>query len=178
MDCKRAASINDEGISLIEAVVSGAVAMVIASLMLPVLQMNNQMTSNGAVSTKVQMQYEAAVSQITATARRANAVMVSGESWPPSSTMSSVSAAVVILYDESGNQIGGYQVSGTSLQEWVSGNWQNFKSGSDHVQVTGGSNFTLSGDRKWLTLNLGVFAVYGSQKDTVLSKQEPILCRN
>jgi len=178
MASKRATPVAVCGFTLIEGLVAGAIASVIGTILVTVLNMNSQLTSGGALNAKVQMHYETAIEQISATARRANTILSQDESWPPVWNVNPLSTSTIMMYDDKGAPIGGYRVSGVQLQEYINGSWQNFTNGTDDIQAVSGSVFALSGDRKWLTVNLGVFAVYSGLKDTVASKQEVVLCRN
>jgi hypothetical protein len=178
MACKCSTPVAVGGFTLMECLVAGSVASIVGTILLSMLQMNSQQTSDGALNAKVQMHYETAIAQISATARRANVILSQGESWPPLWNVNPLSTSTIMMYDNTGAPIGGYRVSGIMLQEYIHGSWRNFRNGTNDIQVVSGSAFSLSGDRKWLTVNLSVFAVYTGLKDTVTSKQEVLLCRN
>ncbi|MBN1129649.1 MAG: type II secretion system protein [Chitinispirillaceae bacterium] len=175
---QRTTSVMVRGFTLVEGLVTVAVASVIGTILVTMLQMNGQCTSDGALNAKVQMQYETVIAQISATARRANAILPQDESWPPIWNIDPLSTGAIMMFNDNGAAIGGYRVNGIALQEYIDGSWQNFSNGTEDIQVVSGSAFALSGDRKWLTVNLNVFAVYCGRKDTVTSKQEVLLCRN
>jgi len=171
--------INARGFTLVEAIVASAVSVVVGAVMLTILQMNNNGVSNGALNARIQMQYETVVSQISQNARFANVVLTSSESWPPAANAAAATGISQIdVYNAIGTKTGGYKIVGTALQEYVGATWINFKVGPNAVQVTSGSGFSLTADRKWLTLNLSVFSTFLSLKDTALSKREAYICRN
>jgi len=161
----------------VEAVVAGIIAVIVGSITFTVFQMANQMVESGGISTKIQMQYSIVVMQIGKSIRGAN-VVIENQTWPPASNAAATTTQVIYLFNSSGAQTGGYKVNGTVLQELAAGSWQNFRIGPSDVQVTAASNFSLSGDKRWITLGLNVFSTFRSLKDTVTSKQEAFTCRN
>ncbi|MBN1130856.1 MAG: hypothetical protein JXA71_17845 [Chitinispirillaceae bacterium] len=177
--------ISERGFTLVEGIVVAALTVIIAAVMLTIFQMNGQAVSNGAVNTRIQMQYETVVSQIGQKTRYANAVLDgsgAGESWPPSENAAPVphTKTVWVFGPNNTGMIGGYQITGTTLREYdlTIHDWKNFSVGSSDVKVTESSGFSLSGDRKWLTVNISVFSTLLSITDTAFSKQEVFLCRN
>lgn len=174
------------GFTLVESIVASALVLVVGGVTLTILQMNNRGVSNGALNARIQMQYETVVSQIGRSARFANVVLdgTSSESWPPSATAAPASGIKAItMFDTSGNWIGGFKiVSDTMLQEYDTTTtppaWINFRVGPNDVRVTPNSSFSLTGDRKWLTLNISVFSSFGSLRDTAVTKQEVFACKN
>jgi hypothetical protein len=168
------------GFTLVEGVIVGSLSLLVLAALSTVFYLNTIQTSDGAVNTLAQMQYANVVDQIGRTVRRAssasevNPVPVDSTLNPPDPSPS----PVMYLFDRSGNLIGGFQRSGTALQEWSGTQFINFKAGGQNVQVTSGSNFAISGGRKNVTVNLSVFAAGGAVKDTVASKKESFSCRN
>jgi prepilin-type N-terminal cleavage/methylation domain-containing protein len=171
---------NVKGFTLIESILAAAIAAILGGVMYTILRMHNDGIALGAVSARIQMQYGTMVDQIGQKARAANAVAKSsGETWSDSMDYTPDTAASVYMYDTAGHNIGGYQIAGTALQEWVSNKWQNFHVGNNDVTVLPGSCFYLgSSDRKSLTLRIAVVSTVGNRCDTTLSKQELFLCRN
>jgi len=176
-----------QGFSLVEAIVSSAVAVIIATVMLTLFQMNSQSVSRGGLNAAIQMQYETALSQIGQTARKANAVLQTApasETWSDTLHLNAApNVSQITMFDGSGASIGGYQISGTVLKERLAdGSWPNFKVGSKDVQVSSQSSFSLSADRKWLTVNIAVIAATGLSAgalcDTAPAKGEVFQCRN
>jgi hypothetical protein len=165
------------GFTLVEALVASSLSIIIGSILYTILQMSNQLVGNGGLNTKVQMQYGIVVMQIGKSVRGANKV-IENQTWPPASNAPALSTQTIYLFSTTGVQTGGYRINGTTLQELISGTWQNFVIGSSTVQVTAASNFSLSGDKAWVTLGVNVFSTYRALKDTVSSKQEAFECRN
>lgn len=169
--------INSPGFTLVETIVAGLIAVIIGSVTFTVFQMANSLVQSGGINTKNQMQYSIVVMQIGKSIRGANTV-IENQTWPPASNASGVNTQTIYLFNSSGVQTGGYRVSSTNLQELVSDTWQNFMVGPSAVLVTAASNFSLTGDKKWVTLGLNVFSTFRTLKDTVTSKQEVFTCRN
>jgi len=87
---------------------------------------------------------------------------------------------VIYFIGNSGAVLGGYRRSGYIFEE-LKGSFTPFKVGSDtvHVVNVGANNtFSIAGDRKTVQLNLSVFGIDRSIKDTMVSKRETFVCRN
>ena len=171
------------GFTLVEAIVASAIAVVVGVVMLTILQMNNQGVSNGALNARIQMQYETVVAQISRDARFANVVLdgTTSESCPlAAGAVPKAGITAVKMFDDDCHWIAGYQIVGTTLQEYVTTTnaWINFRVGPNEVTVTPASSFSLTADRKWLTLNIAVFSSFASLKDTAVSKKEVFVCKN
>ncbi|MBN2036989.1 MAG: hypothetical protein JW768_09635 [Chitinispirillaceae bacterium] len=176
---------NKAGMTLIEGLITAAVAVVIGTVMVTVIYFNGDQVKSSALNAKLLQQYETVVSQISQTTRGSNAVLEMGETWHsstfsfPQSTTQSFQ-----VYDASGNRIGGFLIDGTTLKEWSTSvnNWVPFvinpSDGPVQVTINPPSNFILAPNRKYVTLNLNIVASYLSQKDTVFSGQEVFSCRN
>jgi competence protein ComGC len=169
---------NTGGFTLVEAIVSAAIATIVGTIMLIILQMNNQFISDGACNTKIQMQYETVVAQIGQNMRKANAIIADGETWASSMHFAADTVDKISLCDNSGTVIAGYEVVGTVLKERLNGIWQDFRVGGNVVQVSNESAFFLREDRKSIVLNISVVSSFWNFHDTVQTKQEMFLCRN
>jgi hypothetical protein len=174
--------INPSGFTLVEGIVGSAILVLGGMIIFIVLQINNQGVSNSTLNARIQMQYETVVEQIGRSARFANVVLLVSESWPPAANAMPVSdIKAVKLFNDQGDSIGGYRiVNATTLQEYDTTAllWKNFRVGPNDVKVTSNSGFSLTANRKWLTVNLSVFSSYASLVDTAVSKQEVFLCKN
>jgi hypothetical protein len=169
---------NTDGFTLVEAIVSAAIVTITGTVMFTILQMNNQYVSCGALNSKIQMQYETVVAQIGQNVRQADAIIADGETWASSMHLAAMNANKILLCDNTGATIAGYEVAGNVLRERIGGIWQDFRVGGNVVQVLDGSVFFLSDTRKTVVLNLSVVSSFLNIKDTVLTKQEMFLCRN
>jgi hypothetical protein len=74
---------NRNGFTLIEGIVAGAIASVIALSAFTLFQMTTQQSRAGMVHSMLNIKYENAVEQICASIRRSNSVLQTGEVWPP-----------------------------------------------------------------------------------------------
>jgi hypothetical protein len=169
---------NIAGFTLVEGVVGSFLTMIIVAVMYTFFTMNSQLVARGALNTKIQMQYTTAVEQIGRTARRAASVFAAGEPWKAEAQATPDTATSIWMYDATGHPIGGYQIAGTELLEWVNNEWKNFRVGSSDVKVKTASAFFLADDRRSVTLDIAVVSSGMSLADTALSKNEVFLCRN
>ena len=179
---------NRNGFTLVEGIVAGAIASVIALSAFTLFQMTTQQSRAGMVHSMLNIKYENAVEQLCASIRRSNCVLQTGEAWPPVTDLIEVTGiSTIFLHNAAGNDAGGYQITAAGiLQErvftgatWV---WQNYQIGNATINVStsapASSNFSLSADRKTVTLNLNVIDLFGGARDTVFSRGEVFLCRN
>jgi hypothetical protein len=179
---------NRNGFTLVEGIVSGAIASVIAFTGFTLFHMTTQQSRAGMIHSMLNIKYENAVEQICASIRRSNSVLQTGEFWPPAAGLDEVNEIpAIFLYNAAGNDFGGYQITDAGILqervfiggEWV---WQNYQIGNATVTVSTTppalSNFSLSADRKTVTLNLNVIDRFRGLKDTVYSRREVLLCRN
>jgi hypothetical protein len=168
----------ENGLTLVEAVIAGFVSMIIVAVMYTLFTMSGQMVARGALNSKIQLQYQTVVEQIGRTARHAGSVLESGEPWDSAFNAASAAVTSIMMFDGSGNPIGGYRIEERALQEWTDGDWKNFRIGNHDVTVPAGSAFTLADDRKSVTLCIAVVSSDRSLIDTVHSHHEVFLCRN
>jgi type II secretory pathway pseudopilin PulG len=168
------------GFSLVETIVSGAVTTVLAGVMFIILQMNNQGISNGAVNTRIQVQYQTVIDQIALDSRRATAILDgNSESWNAfnGGTFAPLRTNWIELYDNTGARIKGYKIEGTVLQEWINGRgYVPFLVGDVPVQVLG--CFALAKDRKQDSVMLRVFSSFMNINDTTAARIESVISRN
>ncbi len=172
------------GFTLVETIVAACITAIIATVMLTLLRMNNDQVSIGALNTLVNMQYSTAVSQIGDIARTATVILDGAEAWSPAPNAALLATKTIKMWDINGAVIGGFNINGTTLQEWKTGvGFIDFHVGdaaasSTLVKVDGASGFSLSSDRKTVTLAIRVVSTSGSRTAYVKSKQEVFTCRN
>jgi hypothetical protein len=165
---------------MVEAIVTTLVALVLAGAAISLFIINNRAVSNGALNTKLLMQYETVIEQIGTMTR--NAVYICDDATcPPLAHAVPTTTNIIYLFDINNVQVGGYWLDGSALKEWKTGSWVPFTVGPNAVLVTtvapNISNFIVSQDRKSVTLNVSVWTSFGSLKDTSVSNQETFMSR-
>ena len=167
-----------KGFTLVEAIVSGAISIFVVLAAIALFKMNANQISGSTVRSLTKMQYQTAIDAIGAMARKATLISQTDANFTDNDTFADSSNAVYFL-DTSGTVLGGFRRNGNFLREYKGGVFTNFKVGSKNIQIdTTKSLFEISADRKSVVLNLTVFGMDGSSKDTVLSKKEKFQCRN
>jgi hypothetical protein len=167
------------GFTLVEAIVSGVLSLLVLLAAVAVFMMNSKQVSGGFVSSVAKLQYQTVIDQIGLKVRRSSVISSTNQN-----ILDAGGAAIlcdqIFLFDLTGN-CGGYQRAGTALQQWNGTQFVNFTVGSRNVQVkdVGATNtFTIAPDRKSVQVNLTVICVDGKSKDTMYSNKETFKCRN
>jgi hypothetical protein len=174
---------NNAGVTLVEALVATIIAAVVGAVMLTIIYLNGRQVSASMRTMKLCMGYDIAVSQIGKTCRAARFITRPGDTgWPPNAN-GAATTTTIYMRGSTGDTIGGYTISGTSLKEWdtAAKEFIGLKiSPTDSIRVTSvpPSNFILSQSRKNVTVNLQVVALYSGVPDTFRSVREMFLCRN
>jgi type II secretory pathway pseudopilin PulG len=170
-----------KGFTLVEAIVAGMVAAIIAGFAATLIYMVGSQSTQSSLQMKLLMQYEIAAEQMARVTRNAHFVLAEGETFPPWNNAALTTNAVQ-MYSIAGVRTGGFKINGTTLQEWslITNQWVDFKinPADSGVKVLSASGFTLSPSRTDVTLGVGVVATAKSKKDTITSGQELIACRN
>jgi hypothetical protein len=171
---------NRKGVTLVEAIVAGALSIFVLLTAMAIYKMNADQIRGSFLCSLTRMQYQTVIEQIERHARQAKVILSSNASDFIDTAITPKSADVIYFIDGTGATLGGYKRSGTILKE-LKGSFTPFKVGSDTVHVLDvgtDSTFTIAGDKKSVRLNLSVFSVDGSLKDTMVSKRETFVCRN
>jgi Tfp pilus assembly protein PilW len=176
----RQTALDNEGFTLVEAVVAGVLSVLVLLTLVALYIMNMQQISGVSARSLSRVQYQTVIEQIGRTVRTAS--MIGTNQTDYAGTVASP-YDTIFLFDTSGTVVGGYCRITTSLKEWnVAGAaFVPFKTGNNNVQVTNTgaqTTFTISSSRRSVQLNLSVFNVAGSTKDTFSSKGELFQCRN
>ena len=177
----------ETGFTLIEGIVASLISVILVGVLLTILTMNNSGVKNGAINTQVQAQYEIAIEQIAAAARKATAILAGGETWPPTAGMAATTTSKIEMYyqDAVGNvtRIRGFKVDGGVLKECSSGfsdaDYIPFKVGSwPALSVLDASPFTLTSNRKSVTVSMRVCGVFSGDSAIAPARGEVFTCRN
>lgn len=176
---------SNSGFTLVEAVVSGVIATLMAGIMITIMTMNNDGVKDGAVNAKIQSQYEIAIAEIGKYTRSARAVLKTSETYPPGYTLSEVSTSSIMMYDENlstgaGIPLKGFRVNNGQLQEWESGTgWRPFVVGAwPTLSVLDATPFKLSSNRRIVTVTMRVSGTFGGDTAVAPARGEMFVCRN
>jgi prepilin-type N-terminal cleavage/methylation domain-containing protein len=179
------AVVKQGGFTLVEVLITSLIMGVIFGGMVSMLMMYTRELREGVAMSRLQMQYENIALQMADKARSADAVVKTTDAWPVATTFTADSADGVYMKDASGTILAGYQVTNGVFQEYVGGNWINYKSGSYSTSaaggldsVTAGKPFFLSATRKNVTLTFNLKTTVASTTDTLKSRGDMFLCRN
>jgi hypothetical protein len=177
-----------KGFTLVEAIVSGALTIFVLLTAMTLYKMNADQIRGAFLSCLTRMQYQTVIDKIASDARQATVITSFKNATATATTFDTVfmdtDADSVYFFDISATVPRGRYCRGhDTLYEWsAAGNrFIPFKIGNDTVHVVNDGiqrAFTIAGDKKSVRLNLGVFGIDGSLKDTVFSKGERFTCRN
>ena len=178
----RQTALNNEGFTLVEAMVAGVLSVLVLLTLVALYIMNMQQISGVSARSLSRVQYQNVIDQIGRSVRVASMI---GTSNPDNAGTVASPYDTIFLFDTGGTVVGGYcrAPTSTSLKQWdtTTDAFVPFKGGNNNVQVTNTgaqTTFTISSSRKRVWLNLSVFCVAGSTKDTFSSKRELFQCRN
>jgi hypothetical protein len=169
-----------KGITLVEAIVAGALSIFVLLTGMAVYKMNADQIRGSFLRSLTRMQYQTVIDQIERYARQATVILSSNDPNFYDTDTAAKSVDAIYFIDGAGATLGGYQRSNTILKE-LKGSFTPFKVGRDtvHVLDVGTDNtFSIAGNRKSVRLNLSVFGTDGSLIDTMVSKRETFVCRN
>jgi type II secretory pathway pseudopilin PulG len=178
----------EAGFSLVEAIVAALISVVLAGVLLAIMRMNNDGVKNGAVNAKVQAQYETAMAEIAKYARNATAVVnaAAGEGFPLAAGLTAtppISKIEMYFQDAAGTvtQTRGFSVINGILMEWKPGwpAYSAFRVGNwSRLTVLDANPFTLSSNRKTLTVSMRVSGTVLGQTAVAPARGEVFTCRN
>jgi hypothetical protein len=175
----RQTALNNEGFTLVEGLVAGVLSVLVLLTLFALYSMNMKQISGVSARSMARIQYQTVIDQIGRTVRGASMI---GTSNPDYDGTVDSPYDTIFLFDTSGTVVGGYCRTTTSLKERKGAAFVPFDAGNDtDVKVTNtGANttFTIFPNRKIVRLNLSVFYVNGSTRDTFSSKGELFQCRN
>ena len=174
------------GFTLVEAIVTGALSIFVLMTALAIYKMNADQIRGTLLRCLTRMQYQTVIDKIASDARRSTVItsfsnatattfdLVSTDNHTDSLYFFDISPTVPLCR---------YSRRNDSLKEWdaTQNKFVGFKVGNKCVRVVNNGTdkaFTIAGDKKSVQLNLSVFGIDGSLKDTVVSKGERFTCRN
>jgi type II secretory pathway pseudopilin PulG len=169
-----------KGITLVESIVAGTISIFVLVTAIALYKMNSDQIRDSFTRCQIRAQYQTLIDEIDRIVRQSKVILSSNAADFFETDTAAVSTDVIYCIGDSGTTLGAFRRSGTQLHEFK-GSFSTFKIGSAAINVVDcGSNstFSIGGDRKSVKLNLSVFGVNGSFKDTVYSKRETFTCRN
>jgi type II secretory pathway pseudopilin PulG len=175
---------NQKGTTLVEAVVTFMVVGFMAGGFMSILDLNISETSEGVLSSQLQMQYENVIEQISRDIRSATYVLDqgAGETFAnaESYTTSKNNVIHMLMYGINGAVIAGYQIQNNTLLEYdvATTSWVPYKAGNKTVSVTANSAFALAGARKAAQAQIYVTSTYKNAVDSLTENTNYIHCRN
>ena len=177
---------NRNGVTLIEVLVTGIILAILAGGLLSILHLNVTETREGVLSSRLQMQYDNIVEQISRDARSAKLILTGSETtdqFRNGELIDQSSVNSIWMYDDIFSTIpyAGYDISSGILKEYdpVSKTMITYMSGNSDVTLAAGSHFKLFGlTRKNLEVNLDVESLYKGKSETLVSNAILIKCRN
>jgi type II secretory pathway pseudopilin PulG len=175
---------NHNGFTLTEALVTGIILAILAGGLLAILQLNATETSEGVLSSRLQMKYENIVEQFSRDARFSKLILATGEDPNLFTTYDTDLSPVyeIIMYDKLNIFYASYKISGGSgggtLQEDKGSGYVDYISGDSHVTLAAGSYFKLFAYRGYSEANLDVESSYKNKSSTLVSNAIFIRCRN
>jgi prepilin-type N-terminal cleavage/methylation domain-containing protein len=180
-------ALHQRGFTLVEGLVAAIIASLLAGILLMIMRMNNDGVKDGASNAKVQAQYETAITDIGSSVRFATVVVnaAAGETMPVPEGLSNVTTSKIEMWiqDAAGNntKTRGFWVNNGALMEWRPGwgAYQDFKVGNwPTLTVLDATPFTLSANRKTLTVSMRVNCTFLGATDTAFARGEVFTCRN
>jgi hypothetical protein len=171
---------NRDGFTLIEAIVAGIIAAVIAGLMIVFLNVFFAQVKQGTLRAKMQMDYDIISQQIGASVRASQVVLGPGEAvgqnFATASTVTEINC-----FSAAGNKIAKYWINNGVIWDSLGGIWGApgpFLIGNRQITVTANSGFTLPAGRKSVQLSLNPIETYLTISDSLFIQGDGYLCRN
>jgi Tfp pilus assembly protein PilW len=170
---------SQSGLTLTEAMVSGAIGAIIAMIVLSVFTVQNAALSEGTANAKLQRHALAISDQIGRSVRSGYLALPVGERYATTPVWRDVAnVSRVDILDIDGAVLAAYRVSGDSLEESRDAStWAVFRAGNEPTKVAEGGTFRLSEDRKEVALNLSVTTEYKGKSYSMPPAGDMYRCR-
>jgi hypothetical protein len=167
------------GYSLVELLVSGTVSSVLAATIASVFIVQSRELDQGIGSSFLYCTSNIVTQQIGGDIRKANRLLVAGETWRADGIYAAAESKDLFLYDNHGGLLKAYRIDGDALQESFNGNdWNSFTIGDKPVGVDQSSSFSLSQDRKEVVVSLRNEMIRKNRLHSEYDKKELFRCRN
>jgi hypothetical protein len=167
------------GISLVETMVSGTVASILVAVVMMIFSIQSRELDMGTGNAFLHGISTIVSEQIGKDIRRANRLLVPGETWQVSGVYNAIHSQSLLIYDNAGVILKGYRINNGYLEESTNGvNWISFTIGNIQAKVDPAGYFDLSQDRKASVLVLQNILEKKSRLFTSVNKMELFRCRN
>ncbi|MBN2037669.1 MAG: type II secretion system protein [Chitinispirillaceae bacterium] len=174
------------GFTLVESLVVGIIGSIIAGLFIAFMYVHNEAVNRGVAQSILMNQSETVSNRIAAAVRKGHLVVPYNELpnvTPPPLTV--LDTAIIEVKDNNNTTFALFYLG--PITDWLYESISHsiyppdikvFKTGKDTVTTTTGSSFTISADRKRVTLNLGFRIQYRGKTYTLPPKKDTYVCRN
>jgi type II secretory pathway pseudopilin PulG len=172
---------SQNGFTLVEAIVVGIISSILAGMFIAFMYVHNDAVNRGVARAILLTQSEIVSDRIAAAVRNGNGVFAGGEPWSANPQLAVCDTAVIEIRDNQGVTTALFfigPITSRLYEGTTMGNLKLFKTGKDTVTTTTGSSFSLSADRKRVTLNLGLRIQYRGKTYSLPLKKDMYVCRN
>jgi hypothetical protein len=167
------------GMSLVETMVSGTIASFLAAVIMMIFSIQSRELDQGSGNAFLHSISIVVSEQIGQDIRRANRLLVPGETWQVGGMFNAVHSQTLLIYDNGGVILKAYRINNSYLEESNNGvEWAAFSIGSTQAKVDPAGYFELYQDRKAAVLVLQNILVRKNRLFTAVNKMELFRCRN
>lgn len=162
---------NHRGLTLVEAIVTGVIASVLAGVVITLLNLHTTELDEGTVNVIIQMETENIVDEIVSESRKGHQVLGPDDSWTGNTPALAVDTTDSIrLFDPGGTNYASYRINSAtgSLIRSDSTGSRTLAGPGQQVQLTSSSpnRFILSNRRDEVTMDLSLWTTY--KNDTLV----------
>jgi len=169
--------LNRNGVTLIEMLVVGIIGAILAVIFLAFIGQHNTALNEGVSKGSMMMQSDLVSSQIARRVRMAHFVFADDEAWTSNPALAARNVTSINLFSRSGVLLANYSIN-CSGKCVVKENNADLVTGGKSVFVQPGSVFSLSPNRKEVTVNLIYTITYQNKDDSLPNKGDMYRCRN
>ncbi|MBN1129883.1 MAG: prepilin-type N-terminal cleavage/methylation domain-containing protein [Chitinispirillaceae bacterium] len=172
------------GFTLVEALVVGIIGSIIAGIFIAFMYVHNDVVNSGVAQSILLTQSETVSKTIGTAVRKGSRVIPYNEPSDATAPLSVLDTAIIEVKNSDNTTFALFYLGPQT--DWlyeatthsIYQNIKVFKTGKDTVTTTPNSSFTVSADRKRVTLNLGFRIQYRGKTYTLPPKKDSYLCRN
>jgi prepilin-type N-terminal cleavage/methylation domain-containing protein len=165
---------NQQGFTLIETLVSGSIAAIIAASVFVAFITYDRRARESVSFLKMQRQYDNVAERIAHDARSARTIHPAGEACVyPIIAGASITSTNISMFDETCTFIASYQINGDTLYEDANP----FQAGGGAVALAAGSGFFLPATRNAVELRLALKSMDNDTTFTLPLRKDLFQCR-